>query len=401
MTTEHPKTKPLGKLLVIVGSLRPGGTEIHLSSVLPRLSMLGWDVTVFVLRLGGELEPEMRRRGVRVHGVSPGTSKLSRVSIAAAKLLKLLYTDKPDIVHFFLPESYLLGGVCSSLLKPPLRIMSRRSLNDYQSWNPGSFKWLEAWLHKRMDAVIGNSRAVVGQLRDEGVCDDRLGLLYNGLDMDRFKPVGTKDAARAALGISAGTLVLVIVANLIPYKGHEDLLVALGGVKHELPSDWLLLSVGRDITDIGPGLAALCKELGLDSHVRWLGGRDDVPSVLAAADIGLLTSHHEGFSNSVLEGMGAGLPMVVTRVGGNVEAVVDGVTGYTISPGDTAAFGSAIVALAQSAELRRRFGEAGRRRVAENFTLDRCVAQYQRLYLGLLGRSDRAVSDILQSAPDH
>jgi glycosyltransferase involved in cell wall biosynthesis len=365
------------------------------------LSARGWDVSVFVLRLGGEVEADMRRGGVRVYGVSPGGSRLALLGIAALKLLKLLLAEKPAIVHFFLPESYLLGGVCSCIVTPPVRIMSRRSLNDYQNWNPASYRRLESWLHRRMDAVIGNSRAVVGQLRAEGVPDERLGLLYNGLDVERYRCSGKKDAARVALAIQPGTLVLVMVANLIPYKGHEDLLAALGQAKHRLPPDWVLLCVGRDIAGIGARLAALAADLGIEPHIHWLGGRADVPAVFAAADIGLLTSHHEGFSNSVLEGMATGLPMVVTRVGGNVEAVLDGVTGRTVGPGNPEELANAIVALAEDAELRERFGEAGRRRVEEDFTLDRCIAQYERLYLGLLDGTERAVSDILESAPDH
>jgi glycosyltransferase involved in cell wall biosynthesis len=118
----------------------------------------------------------------------------------------------------------------------------------------------------------------------------------------------------------------------------------------------------------------------LANHVKWLGGRDDVPQLLGAADIGVLASHEEGFSNAVLESMAAALPMVVTDVGGNAEAVVAGETGYVVAPHDPAELSQAIVRLARDRQLRASMGQAGRARVARHFTLAKCVDEYEEMY---------------------
>jgi glycosyltransferase involved in cell wall biosynthesis len=195
--------------------------------------------------------------------------------------------------------------------------------------------------------------------------------------------------------LAAETLVLVLVANLIPYKGHADLLRALAMARDRLADDWTLLCVGRD-DGIGGELAALARDLGLGRHVRWLGHRDDGPALLAAADIGLLCSHEEGFSNAILEGMAAGLPMVVTDVGGNAEAVLDDDTGLVVPARDPTRLAEAIVALARDPARRQAMGAAGRRRVATKFTRQACVLAYERLYEGMITAPHRPVQALIE-----
>ena len=104
-------------------------------------------------------------------------------------------------------------------------------------------------------------------------------------------------------------------------------------------------------------------------------------ALLEAADFGVLPSRaNEGFSNAILELMRAGLPMIVTDIGGNAEAVVDGETGFVVPAADPAALAAALLRLAQDPALRRKLGEAGRERLAKHFTLADCVAKYRALY---------------------
>ena len=136
----------------------------------------------------------------------------------------------------------------------------------------------------------------------------------------------------------------------------------------------------------------------LEPHIRRLGRRDDVPELLGTADIGVLCSPEEGFPNSVLEGMAAGLPMVVTDVGGNSEAVVDGETGIVVRARNRKALAAAILTLASGARKRRSMGEAGRRRVEERFSLDVCVARYGAFYAGLIEGRAEPVSALIAGA---
>ena len=139
----------------------------------------------------------------------------------------------------------------------------------------------------------------------------------------------------------------MVIANLIPYKGHRELIEGLSHIERELPGDWRILLVGRD-HGIRAELEALSTTCGVSHRIRFLGQRSDIPALLAAADFGLLTSREEGFSNVILEGMAAGLAMIVTDVGGNAEAVVHGETGFVVPPRNPKAIGDAILELARN-----------------------------------------------------
>jgi glycosyltransferase involved in cell wall biosynthesis len=124
--------------------------------------------------------------------------------------------------------------------------------------------------------------------------------------------------------------------------------------------------------------------LQIAANVSFLGLRSDVADILWVSDIGILSSHEEGFSNSILEGMAARLPMIVTDVGGNAEAVIDGECGFVVPPHDPGRLAGAIEILARDPALRTAFGIAGRRRIEQRFTLEKCVDAYDALYSGLL-----------------
>ncbi len=379
------------KILIVIGSLQVGGAEKHVASVMPALKQNGWDVTVYSLAGKGVLGDALERAGVSVVSAPfesrqewrkrPGF-QLLRLMAMAVHLLWVIVRERPRIAHFFLPEAYLIGGVVATLARVPVRVMSRRSLNVYSEHRP-RIRAFEMKLHRFMKAVLGNSRSVVQQLHDvEHVPADKLGLIYNGINLPASTPED-RAATRAALALTPQMLTLVIVANLIPYKGHADLLAALALVNADMPADWRFLIVGRD-DGIGDRLREQARQGGMEKNIVFLGPRSDVARLLAASDIGVLCSHQEGFSNAVLESMAAGLPMVVTDVGGNGEAVTDGECGFVVPAHAPDQLGKAILRLAKDADLRRNLGAAARKRVEQNFSLPACVSKYQAFYDALL-----------------
>lgn len=377
------------KILYVIGSLEVGGAEQHLLRIAGELAARGWQPTVFALNIGGPLTQAFREAGVPVLGLTlpAGLIRLlrhRRVIAWTGLLASMLaltwayWRIRPHITHFFLPAAYIVGGVTSLIAPSMLRIMSRRSLNYYQA-NHRLFRRLEHWLHPHMDLMCGNSAAVIQDLRSEGVPQERLRLIYNGIDTTRFKAERSCMAVRAELGIECRAIMMVMVANLIPYKGHADLIQGLAEVRESLPPGWVCVCVGRD-DGIGSALAEQAHVAGIGDHLLFTGSRRDVPDLLAAADIGVLCSHEEGFSNAVIEGMVSGLPMVVTEVGGNAEAVVEGETGLVVPARDPQALGQALLQLCLDSEKRQRMGEAGRDRAVRYFSMEACVAGYEALY---------------------
>jgi len=371
------------KILYVIGSLDLGGAERHLSLIAPRLKRLGWEPTIYCLSRRGAQSDAVVKDGVIVVGPPWDSSgkqhfamRFFKLFASCLKLFKLIVVCRPYIAHFFLPLAYIVGAPISLLGGVPVLVMSRRSLNLYQAQHRFLSR-LERILHHRMTAILCNSRAIFNQLVESDGCDPgRLKIIYNGIDISKI------DQAPPAEALQNRSLILVIVANLIPYKGHADLIQALASVRDRMPARWLLLCIGRD-DGIRDELETQVRRLNLSEHILFLGERTDVESLLKLADIGILCSHEEGFANAILEGMAASLPMVVTDVGGNSEAVIAGQTGLVVPPKDPNALGNAIVELASDADTRKKMGLAGRRRAEDKFSIDRCVADYDAAYKSL------------------
>lgn len=376
------------RVLYVIGSLEVGGAERHVVQVAMRLKKRGWEPELFVLTPGGPLTHVLSEAGVPIHGVTLPTwvSRILRndrlrarvgLVITSVALIYTMWVRRPAVVHFFLPAAYVVGGIASCFAKVPARIMSRRSLHNYQAAHPYVAR-IERYLHPRMTLVCANSRAVVEELATEGINPERLRLIYNGIEFAPYDTPFDRSAVRTQFGVPDDTLVFVLVANLIPYKGHADLIKALARIKEALPGPWLVLCIGRD-DGIGANLQQEADSLGIGSNMRFLGSRTDVPLFLRLADVGVLCSHEEGFSNAVLECMAAGLPMVVTDVGGNAEAVVEGVTGYVVPAHNPECLADALLKVAL-ADDRALMGDRGRERVAENFSMNSCIDAYEALY---------------------
>lgn len=382
------RSKPL-RILFVIGSLNLGGTQRHLVRLADALVKRGIRVSFICLAETGDLAPEVIERGGRVlspwierNPQRPRCLRLFDLFANSLQLIGHLAVNRYHIVNLFLPEATIVGGIASWICRCPIRIANRRSLNFYRQRRPILGPLESFVLNQVTHGVMGNSRAVTDQLLEEGVPKEKIGLIYNGVP--RVSSPKSREECRAKF-LAPGDddcLLLVMVANLIPYKGHVDLLKGLAEFNETYSESWRIYCLGED-SGILESLEELSLELKLTDHVMWEGGVPAIEDYLAAADIGLLVSHEEGFSNAILEGMAVGLPMVVTEVGGNSEAVVDGETGVVISPQTPNEIAAAIDLLARSPKLRDRMGANGRRRIVERFTLEGCVDQYERLYRGL------------------
>ncbi|WP_291297150.1 glycosyltransferase [Elioraea sp.] len=367
------------RLLVVVTGLGRGGTERHLAAVLPALVARGAAVRVIALRKGGELADALRAGGVAVE--EAGT----RVGGALAVLRAALFW-RPTVTHFFLPEAYLIGGVVTNITGGGKRVMSRRSLNAYQTAHPRAAE-RERALHARMDALVGNSAAICAELVAEGAPRGRVALLRNGIVIGA--PAVPRAAVRESLGIGPDALVITCVANLIPYKGHAELIEAFGRARKQLPPGTTLVLAGRD-EGMAVAITAQSEAQAFIDDVRILGERTDIAELLGASDMFVLASHEEGSPNAVIEAMGAGLPPIVTDVGGSPEAV--GEAGVVVPARDAAALTEALVTLGSDAGLRARLGAAAAARARNEYGLAACVERYVALYAALIdGREAGAV----------
>jgi sugar transferase (PEP-CTERM/EpsH1 system associated) len=223
-------------------------------------------------------------------------------------------------------------------------------------------------------------------LEEVGVPAQKVIRIHNGVDLNRFGAVGRADG-RERVGMPADAVVVGTVGRLDPVKDQASLVHAFAPIA-AAHAEVRLMVVGD-----GPcrgELDDLVRRLSLRDRVSLLGERSDVPELLAAMDVFVLPSIAEGISNTILEAMGHGLPVVATAVGGNPELVEDGTTGRLVPRQDVGALTAAIEAYVDDVHLRRLHGKASRQRAAEHFGLERMANGYIALYQALLGaRRDR------------
>jgi glycosyltransferase involved in cell wall biosynthesis len=215
--------------------------------------------------------------------------------------------------------------------------------------------------------------------------------ISNGVDTKRFSTDPARRAAgRARLSIGAVPLVM-IAGHLSAVKGYPVFLRAAAAIRQEHPHCHFAALGGETISDgYGADLRAEANALGLGGCMHFLGFRDDVPEVMAAADVIVLPSWSEGLPLAVLEAMACGKPVVATPVGGVARAVVDGVTGLLVPPGEPGRLAAAIGALLHDPAAAERMGTEGRRRVEERYSLDRFTRSVDALYAALLAAKGQA-----------
>lgn len=235
-----------------------------------------------------------------------------------------------------------------------------------------------------MDCVTGNSKVVIGQLVEEGVDISKIKLIYNGvvIENDNANNSNKDSYLKIESQTNSKVLTFLCVANLIEYKGHADLLNALSSIKEQLPQTWKLICIGED-RGILKDLNNLSEQLGISDNIIWAGKLLDKHEYFQQADIGILCSHEEGFSNFILECMISGIPMVVTNVGGNKEAIIHGKNGFVVETKNPKEIANNILKLARDPSLREVFGKQGLVYARDYFSMECCVENYKDLYQGL------------------
>lgn len=375
---------PGNTVLFVIGSLDIGGAEIQLVETVLHLDRR-FTPAVCCLSTAGPLARRLEEAGVHVttiglRGVRQQRglqflAALARWPVGLMRLIRCVRAHRPVILHGVLLHAYVLGAFAGRLTGVPIIVASRRSLSNFKHGRP-LLQLSERIANRWTNLVIANSEAVRHDVvQSEKLAPHKVIVIHNGLDAQRYDQ--TPDAQlRNGLGLGSGPVVIV-VANLIDYKGHTYFLRAWAKVCRRFPEATALL--------IGDGPARAASEaegrtLGIMANLRFLGTRRDVDRLLAIADLLVHPSLQEGFCNALIEAMAAARPVVATDVGGNREAVVDGATGLLVPPGDAEALATAMLRILQQPDRGAAMGNAGRRRVLEKFQRSRMVREYEAVY---------------------
>jgi glycosyltransferase involved in cell wall biosynthesis len=295
---------------------------------------------------------------------------------AALEFRRFLRSQRIQIVQTFFESSDLWAGIVTKTVPPVRLIWSRRDMGILRSRKHHISYRLFAGAP---DAVFAVSEQVRWHCIDVDRIDPcRVLTIHNGLDLSDWKPLSKAE-------ISDGKVVIATVGNIRAVKGHDVLIRAAALTVPHFPD--ISFHIAGEILENAyfAELQALVRDLNLEDHVTFDGGVSDLRSYLAETDIFVLPSRSEGFSNAIVEAMAAGLPVVATDVGGNREAVQDGVNGFLVPSEDPAALSWAMRKLLSDRGRARSMGAAGRDIVEGRFTTAAMMSRIVGVYEALLG----------------
>jgi glycosyltransferase involved in cell wall biosynthesis len=363
----------VSKLRVVTLVDRPtvtGGAERLAVQVAARLDRDRFESILCASRRTAEplLDRELAAAGVEVLALG----RRSKLDVRAWRPL-VRRLSAVDVVHAHMFGSNVWGTVLGRLKRVPV-VVAHEHTWSFQG------RPLRRLLDREVVGRFADAFIAVAEedrrkmIEVEGVDPDTIRLIPNGIPEPE---PGDGAAVRRELGIAADAPVIGVVCELRAQKALEVLFAAAAELRRELPQ--LRVLVAGD----GPARASLEQEaqrLELDGTVQLLGIRRDVPALLDALDVAVLSSDYEGSPLSVMEYMAAGKPVVSTRVGGVPELVEDGVHGLLVEPRDPAALAAAIGRLLRDPAEARRLGEHGRERQQRDLSLDAMVRRIEDLY---------------------
>ena len=378
---------------------RPGGSPLRILHILNRLERGGTELIVLKLILGLSEGP-FEHRLASLRGMDPGLAneplpggellspgkEKSGFQFLLFRLARLMRAYRPHIVH-----SRNWGAIeaipAARLAQVPVAIHSEHGYElDMLVGLPKRRRVLWRAAHAMADAVFAVSR----ELRDYHACQawlspERIRVIYNGVDTQRFSP---RPDARASLRrrfrLPENRFIVGTVGRMVPIKDHPTLLRATEILaRHRTDVHALLVGSGPEL-ERNQQLVRGSPDLA--GRVTFIGASEEVPELLNTMDAFALPSVFEGLSNTLLEAMATGLPVIATGVGGNTEVIEENRSGWLFRPRDAETLASRLGLLASQEDLRRQYGAASRVRAVERFSLRRMLEDYSHLYLELAAR---------------
>ena len=359
------------KILCLIGSLDIGGAEKQLvAKILALHNQFSFEV--FTIMHKGKLSKDLENKGIKVHEPffkqkgSLITKIIFYVSLLIQIFFKILFSNV-RVIHFYLPHAYILGGIATSILFWKKLIMSRRSMNYYQN-NISFSRKVENFLHKRIDLIIANSRAIEKQLiEEENVPPKKIRLIYNGIKINKkyFKK-------------KKGVLKMICIANFFDYKNHDFLIESCSLLPKDL--SWCMKLVGKDSEKIVKKLKQKVKNKSLQSNIFFYPQSENIKKYLEESDIGVLVSKQEGLSNSIIEYMNYSLPVIASDIQGNRELVSNNSTGFLIKANDCNDFVEKVGLLSKNSSKRIKMGISGNKFIDKKFNFNLWKMNYFNLY---------------------
>jgi len=348
-----------------------GGSERHIRVLARELADRGHEVRV--LQLAPRVPTPRGQVGNAHFDHWPTGPVLSLGGLRRVRQLRsLIIREDFDAVLTFFESSDMIAVAAAAFCGMKALLSSRRDTGFRLS-----SRMVKAYrlINGRFKVIIAASAAVRDSLiLTQATPGEQIRVIHNGVQLSDGGGEATRQQHRQSLQLSEGEHAFIYVGNFDEWKDHATLIRAFALLDKNSSAVLVLAGAGG----CEDNCRKLAEELSVSARVRFLGSRRDVPELLRACDSFVMPSRTEGLSNALLEAMSAGLPVIATRVGGNPEVVVEGVTGELVEPGDPATLAQRMAALLAAPGRARAFGAAGRERVMAHFSMPAMVNAYEK-----------------------
>lgn len=381
------------RLLKVITAFWYGGTEKQAMNLIRRLDRSVFDLRIASLDRQGHYLPELLERGIDVAEYPVRSFFRPHFAWQQARLYARLRRERTQVVHSYNFYANVFATLAARAAGVPLVIASIRDRGAYLT---PLQKQVQRHACSLADLVLVNAESVREWLLEQGYNESRIREVRNGVDVSEYMQDGSATCdLRAQFGLPASSPLIMMLTRITPGKGIDDLMQAAVKVTRRFPAARVVIvgdkqdADNRGRTFVNPEyrrLRALRDKLGLSEQVIFTGYRQDVPGLLAQANLSILPSYSEGMSNTLLESMAAGLPVIATRVGGNPELITDQVTGLLVRPGDVQGLADAMCGLLQYPDRAKAMGRRARESVRKNFSFDEMATVTQRIYIEHLER---------------
>jgi len=360
-----------------------GGTENHLSYLTTMLDKEKFNFIVVIFDLGeNQIVEKMREEGVPMVHIPVGRYYTYNAIKQAFRLSKIIKQNEIDIVQTFHFKSDFYGALVAHFSGVRHIISSRRDIGGIKK------KW-HIFLTRKIDRFVEGYIVpcnAIGKVivKKEKILSSKIQNIYNGTNIEAFSPSDTMAVVqtRRQLGLSESDFIIGTVAQFRPEKGYDIFFKAIEKTKARIKELKVIVIGGGPLFDY---YSNYVKDKGLAGQVILTGQTGKVEQYLKILDIAcLVPTKNEGFSNSILEKMATGLPLIVSDVGGNAEAVLDGYNGKVISPNNVDELVDAVVELYNNAHKMKDMGKKSRQRVEKLFTLKNMIENHEKYYEKIL-----------------
>lgn len=370
------------RVCFIIDELNIGGTEKQLIGIINNLDQSKFKAYLVCLRASDMLE----KTPIYCENIVLEVGRLFSLDslVKFIRFRSFLIRKRIDIVHTFFIDSNFMGILAGKAAGVKKIVSSRRDMGFW--YTRRNLRHL-SYVNRFADRFLVNSDAIKKNLAKMEKLDPyKIDVIYNGLDIGKFTKGSPteKSALKHELRIPDGDLVVGCVAALNRKVKRVDLFIEAASIvsRHSGNVSFLVIGDGP----LRPELEAMSRELGLEKKIVFAGQRTDIPKALSMIDIGVLPSDSEGFSNSIMEYMAAGIPAIASDAGGNRELIDHGLDGFLLSPGNADKFAEAIISLAVDDAMRIAFGERGRSKIERRFSMAKVVNDFEGYYARLIDK---------------